>query len=312
MESVKPRVTAKDFFLWLSTMAFLYGSVIAFIALAWSYIDAWFPDPLKYYDPYTSAIRFAIAALIVVFPIFIVLTRILHQDLRKNPERRELWVRRWLIYLTLFFAGITIATDLVVLVNQYLQGDLRTTFALKCLAILLVVGAVFAYYAYELKGVWERQKRASELIGVVVSFLAIAAIVGAFFTVGSPETARLLRLDERRVQDLQTIQWQLVNYWQTKQVIPVSADALNDPLSNFTLPTDPETGEAYRYERISNASFKLCATFKLPSRELPRGAAVQPMYPGEENWQHGEGEQCFDRTIDPERYPPYTKTLSGF
>jgi hypothetical protein len=307
MESAKPRVTAKDFFLWLSAMVFLYGSAVSFIALSWSYIDVWIPDTLGYIDPYNSAIRFAIAALVVLFPVYVVLKRMLHQDLRKNPEKRELWVRRWLIFLTLFFAGITIAIDLVILINTYLQGDLTQRFALKALAILIVVGGVFAYYLYELKGTWERLKRASEAIGVGVSLLVIIAIVGAFFIVGSPETARLLRIDERKVQDLQTIQWQLVNFWQTKQALPESTLELNDPLSNFTLPVDPETGEAYRYERIHSSSFRLCATFNVPSRELPRGAMTQPMYPGEENWQHGEGEQCFDRTVDPERYPPYTK-----
>lgn len=302
---IKPKVTAKDFFLWLAAMVFLYASVISVITLSWSYIDAWFPDPLIYGDPYSGAIRFAIAALVVVFPIYIILMRILHQDLRKHPEKRELWVRRWLIFIALFVGGITIAIDLVVLINRYLQGDLTTTFALKALTILVIVGAGFAYYAYELKGTWERNKRQSELIAGGVSLLVLAMLIGAFFVVGSPESARLMRIDERRVQDLQTIQWQVINFWQLKQTLPESIEELNDPLSNFVVPTDPETGEVYIYERTSNSSFKLCATFSLPSRDFgtTETRPVPVSDPYLENWKHGEGEQCFDRTIDPERYP---------
>ncbi len=310
--SVKAKVTAKDFFLWLGAMVALYVSAISLILLVHQFINVLFPNALEYTLSYSSSMRFAIASLIVFFPLYIWLTRILHQDIRKIPERKELWVRKWLIFLTLFIGGITLAIDLVMLVNTFLNGDLTTRFALKALTILVVIGSAFWYYINELRGKWEKEEKTSKAIAIGVSFIVLAAVVGAFFIVGSPQSQRLMRFDEQRVSDLQNIQSQLVNYWQQKQVLPAAISNLEDPLVGFSAPKDPETGLMYRYESTGAMSFRLCATFALPSAEIPTGAAVRPIYPGEESWQHGEGEQCFDRTIDPERFPPFQKVPSKF
>ena len=320
MLSTKPRVTPKDFFLWLGGMAFLYASVISLIALLFNYINVLLPDPSQYSDPYSSGIRFAIASLIVAFPVYVLIMRLLHQDLRKNPEKKDLWVRKWLIYLTLFIAGITIAIDLVMLINTYLQGELTMRFAWKALVILCVIGAGFAYYAYELKGTWERRARESIVIACLVGIVVLASIVGGFFIIGSPETQRLIKLDQQRLNDLQNIQYQVINYWQQKQKLPASLTDLKDPLSGATIPVDPETQQNYAY-RITTApySFELCANFAIDSSKIPgqnmsypvRVAAPVPegtaVHTGDDTWTHGIGQACFERTIDPQRYPPYSK-----
>jgi len=59
-------------------------------------------------------------------------------------------------------------------------------------------------------------------------------------------------------------------------------------------------------------SFQLCATFNADSTSNS-AAMSKPIYAGDttnENWQHGTGEVCFDRTIDPDKYPPYSKPMS--
>jgi hypothetical protein len=141
----KPKVTPKDFFLWLGAMATLYGSAIALLTLLFNYIDRWLPDALSYGDFSSSGLRLAVSALVVVFPLYVFLTSVLHKDLRAHPEKRELWVRRWLVYATLFIGGLVLVIDLVAVINVYLQGELSTRFALKCLAIFAVVGGGFLY-----------------------------------------------------------------------------------------------------------------------------------------------------------------------
>ena len=88
----KPRVTAKDFFLWLGAMVALYVSTISLVLLSHQYINVWFPDVAR--EPYGSGasgtIRFAIASLIVFFPLYVWLTRLLHQDIRRVPEKKDL------------------------------------------------------------------------------------------------------------------------------------------------------------------------------------------------------------------------------
>lgn len=305
------KFSPKDFFFWLGAMAALYASAVSFITLLFNYINVLFPDELETYgyDPYSSGIRFAIASLIIIFPLFIFLMRLLHQDIRKNPEKREFPIRKWLIYITLFIAGATIAGDLVALVYTFLEGEITTRFVLKVGAILLVVGGGFAYFSADLRGRWERNKKESEYIGVGVALLVIAVVVSGFFIIGSPQAERAYRLDEQRVSDLQNIQWQVTNYWQAKRVLPETLADLENPTLGFIASRDPESGEAYTYRRTGALSFELCADFSRATRiQKTLDSTVPAMKRGaDENWNHEAGTACFTRTIDPDFYPPLEK-----
>jgi len=302
----------KDFFLWLATMIALYVSVVSFIVLLFQYINVLFPDDLvQYYDPYSGPIRISIASLFVFFPIYVGLTRLLNQEIRKEHEKIEIGIRKWLIFLTLFVSGLTILIDLVVLVNTFLGGEITTRFILKVFGILLVFGAVFGYYVCDLRGRWEKDQKTSVRIGGIVSFVILATVIAGFFVIGSPQSAREIRLDQQRISDLQNIQWQIVNFWQLKERLPESLDEIEDPLSGWMNPRDPQTNELYEYEKTGDLTFRLCATFNAESQR-PTEAAAMPVrtYGGvEENFQHGVGRECFDRTIDPERYPVLEKAI---
>lgn len=311
----KPRITPKDFFLYAGAIIALYVSIGSFIALLFEYIDALYPDPLAgARDPYSSGIRFAIASLIVVFPLYVFLMRLLNRDLRAHPEKRELWIRKWLVYLTLFVGGAVIAGDLIALINTFLGGDLTARFVLKVLAVFAVVGAAFGYYFFDLKGKWEHDEKTARAVGWIALLVVLVFVFGGFFIIGSPQNQRLYRFDERRISDLQTVQWQVVNFWQQKEKLPQTLLELEDPISGFTAPEDPETGSDYRYRIVSDLTFELCAVFNLESRSaamketIARPVATPAPYGLENaNWQHGQGEKCFERTIDPERYPPLNR-----
>ena len=88
---------------------------------------------------------------------------------------------------------------------------------------------------------------------------------------------------------------------------------LIDPISGYILPTDPQTGEQYSYEVTGASSFKLCGFFNTDSRYADAPPIVKPAayIDGVEtdNWLHTVGAVCFDRTIDPERYPTFEKPM---
>lgn len=313
MENIKQKTTPKDFFLWLGAMVTLYVSVISVILLVHQYIDIWFPNQaLTYGDPYSGAIRFAIASLFVMYPLFVWIMWMLHKDLRAHPEKKEIWVRRWLVFLTLFIAGLAMAIDVISVVYVYLQGDLAIRFILKAVTVLVVLGASFWYYLNELKGTWETKANLSKTVGIVASLAVIVAVVSSFFIIGSPETARLMKLDQQKVNDLQMIQSQVVTYWQQKGKLPGSMSDLEDPLSYFTVPKDPQTGESYTYTPGEGMAFSVCATFNRASSDFSQGSDVaRPSmpagYPSNENWKHDVGDKCFERVIDPDLFPPYKK-----
>lgn len=309
----KPKVSPKDFFLWAGAMVALYGSVIAFIALLFQYIDYAFPDVLNYYvDPFSGGIRIAMASLIVLVPVAVVLMRLIRNDIAREPIKSELWIRRWALFLTVFVAGAAVVGDLITLVNYFLGGDLTTRFILKVAVLLLVAGAVFLHFLADLRGYWINNPARAKMVGIGAGVVVLLAIVAGFFIMGSPNQLRLIRLDSQKLQDLQNIQWQIINYWQSKESLPANLQAVADPLSGATIPLDPQTGEAYRYEKTGALSFTLCAIFNAEGSDpynVPRPVAVPEKGVGLEQstWQHGAGEVCFDRTIDPDRYPPFSK-----
>ena len=156
MEPIKQKSSPKDVFTHLLMIVTLYLSAIALGTLLFQFINLAFPDALQgtgYYvtDGAYQAMRFAIASLVVAFPIYLLTVRYLNRDYAKTPEKRSLRIRKWLIYLTLFIAAVIMIGDLISLGNQFLQGELTVRVSLKVLAVFLVSGSVFYYYLLDVK-----------------------------------------------------------------------------------------------------------------------------------------------------------------
>lgn len=300
----KPRGTPKDFFLHLGALITLYISVMSLLSLLFDVINNLYPDSLNYYsDPYSGAMRLAIASLIIVFPIHLLVSWLIGRDVKMSPEKRDLGIRKWLTYFTLFVAGLAMMIDLIVLLNTFLNGEITARFILKVLSVLLVAGIIFAYYILDVRKIQEKKTKIFAYIAIIA---VLASIVGGFVVMGSPLTARKLRFDSQRVSDLQSIQWQVVNFWQSKSVLPSKLTDLEDPILGFQIPKDPETKAVYSYESTGALSFKLCATFDLDNtnstnRTVPK---VYDLSGNSDTWNHAVGKVCFDRTIDPKLYPP--------
>jgi len=306
MENTK--TSPKDFFLHLLAIIALYMSAASLMTLLFQYINVLFPDPLSYanYTGIAGAIRYAMATLIIIFPVYIFVSKMLNGEYAVTPEKREYRLRKWLVYFTLFIAGITVITDLVVLIYNFLGGDLTNRFALKILVVLLVAAVVFWYYQKDLKNALSQKQIKALAYGV--SIFILLSIVAGFFTAGSPMKARLYNFDERKVSDLQSIQYQITNYWQRKEALPATLSDLTDSISGFAAAKDPQTLSDYEYAVKEKTKFELCATFNLPSDFGAIGKSLSGMPSSSigmynENWDHEAGRQCFERTIDPALYP---------
>jgi len=326
---MNPKTTPKDFFLHLTATVALYAAAIALINLVFSLIDYYNPDQLAGYF-YGNSVAWPISMLVVLMPLLYVVEYFIGRDIGKSPEKISLWIRRWRIYLTLFLTGALIVGDLIALINTYLNGEITARFVYKVLAILIIAAVVFAYYLMErmaendpLQNSGKNTKKTLTWIGIII---VVVSIVMGFVTVGSPAKQRDLKFDSQRVNDLSDIQWQVVSYWQTKGKLPASLADLTDSISGYNIPVDPQTGEQYQYALktpdadagLSSAmpAFELCAAFALATPDnRGRGqsgggityptVAVNsyPMVGNADNWQHGAGRTCFERTIDPSKYP---------
>lgn len=311
-KEVKIRTSPKDVFLHLLMLVMLYIGVISLISLSFAYINFSFPDPLNYYRTgILDSIRIQSSMLVVSFPLLLTLSYFIQREYRKNPAKHELRFSKWLTYLTLFVAAITIVIDLIQLVNRFYGGELTTSFVLKVLSVLIVAGAVFGYY------IWDVQHESNtsnvpKIVAWISSVVVVVMLVSGFFIAGSPSNQRKIRMDDKRTSDLQSIQWELINYWQLKKALPASLKDLRNDLSGFQVPVDPETGAAYEYTVTAPLQFSLCATYNKESlsdnwQATPMSAPVyykdQYGMSGSQNWAHGAGRKCFERNIDPELYP---------
>jgi len=306
----------RDVFWHLLEMIALYVCVGSFFVLFFQYINVYFPDVLHgdYWRSAKSAIRWPLSVLVIVFPFYLWVTSYLQKTLVKFPERRELKTRKWLLYFTLFLATLVIVGDLIALIFNFLSGGLTTPFVLKVFVILVISSIVFFYYGWNLKKEIPASKHPQMKLFVRgVAAVGILSVLFGFFIVGSPFAERMRQFDERRIEDLSSIQWQIVNFWQTKERLPETLDELRDDIRGFVPPVDPETGEAYEYLTTGEFTFELCATFKTTNKEgalapgerpVPVRLAFKPIE-ARESWSHEEGRTCFSRTIDPERYPPF-------
>jgi hypothetical protein len=301
----------RDLFLHLLAIVTLYWSAVSFVTLLWQVINYFFPDILNYsyYASFTGPMRFAVASLIIVFPIFIFVSWCLNKIYAKEAEVRESRIRKWLIYFTLFVTSLVIIGDLVSVINTFLGGEIKVRFILKALSILLVAVVVFWYYLDDVRR--STPTKSAKYFAWTSGAIILIAVIGSFFIIGSPASARLIQYDLQKVNDLQVIQSQIVKYWQQKEILPSNLSELSDTISGYKVPVDQQTGVTYEYN-IKDATaliFELCATFNKPSQSNQNIANKTMPIAGipdsyNQNWVHKTGRICFERTIDKQLYPP--------
>ncbi|MEK7649969.1 MAG: DUF5671 domain-containing protein [Patescibacteria group bacterium] len=297
----------RDVFSHLLAIIFLYVSVFAFGSIVFSLIDIYLPDVLQGLGSYArEGLRWPLAVLVVVFPCYVWLTWYLARDVEHNPEKRDLRTRKWLLYFTLFATTIAIVIDLISLIFTFLNGELTTHFVLKVLTVFAIAAAVFTYYLWTIRKGISAFKHAGMRVFVIGTVaIVVLSIIFGFYVAGSPQSERLRRLDMERVSDLYVVQNQLVEYWRAKNALPSALNDLVDDINVTMLPIDPVTSESYEYRVTGERTFELCAVFQA---EDIKGSDVSSIaYPYDqygESFAHGIGRTCFERTIDPDRFPP--------
>jgi hypothetical protein len=285
----------------------LYISTANFITLIFQYINILLPDKLSqigyYYQSYSSdLIRFAISSIIIVFPVLILVSLILNKNYKKEPAVREIKSRKWLIYFTLFLAGLVIVGDLVSIIWNFLGGEITMRFILKSLAVLFTSGLIFGYYLWDVRREFPQTNSKVKYFVWSISTLVLIIVVSGFFIIGSPQKERVKKFDEQRIYNLQSIQSEIVNYWVNKRALPENLSILENSITGYKVPADPETNSQYQYIIKSPTSFELCAIFGLANDTKILETPAPGSY--NQNWQHGAGITCFERSIDPQLYPP--------
>jgi hypothetical protein len=150
----KPYLSAKEAFWYLVLFTSLYLTAIYLGALLFQIVNLTFPDTTDsvYADQAArDLIRLSISILVVAFPLFVFMTRLIGKELERDPAKRASKVRKWLTSITLFIAVCVLLADGATLVYNLLSGDLTSRFVLKVLVVALIAGGAFWYYQRDLR-----------------------------------------------------------------------------------------------------------------------------------------------------------------
>ncbi len=293
------KTKALDVFVYLGIAISLVWSVVNLLQIIFSAIDRKFVDVLNatmYLDTYNSDVRFAIASLVVMYPIYLGLSWYVANDIQKFLYKRDLLIRKVMVYITLFVTVCTLIGTLVSLIYTYLGGELSVRFELKALAIFVVALSLFAYYLYSMKRDYSKKSNVPLILSIVVSTAVVVSLVWSVSIIGTPSQMRAKRLDSTRLSDISRIQQEVLSRVNMTDKIPAELSELNNAFQGYAIPVDPVTKEAYGYnviqqptfkmnyvtnkkELVTPAIFELCATFETVRNVDARGMSINASEP---------------------------------
>jgi hypothetical protein len=292
----RPYLSAREAFLYLTLFVTLYTATWHLGSLLFDLINRAYPDPSD--TEYAvirlgDSVRWSIASIAVAFPVFLYVAHYLGCELARNPVKRLSAVRRWLTYLTLFIAVTVLIGDVITLVYKALGGEFTIRLGLKVLVAAVIAGATFGYYLKDLRHEESEAPSTAPATSSLGRWLAIAAslvmvttIVGAIAATGTPFARRLVKLDDRRIDDLRELAQAIDGEFEKHAVLPTGLVALSSKPGNTLSLVDPDTGTPYAYLPAAGRRYRLCAVF-----------ATDTGVTGAEDvarWQHGKGQHCFD------------------
>ncbi len=275
---------ARDTFLYLLAFITLGIWTIDLGALLFSLADRWIPDPVRPASPdwIRSEIPNYIAAILVAFPIFLIVSRVIARSVRAQPERLDSAARKWLTYLVLVITASILIGDAATFLAFLLRGEATLRFILKVAALLVIAGGAFWHYLGAVRPEAGESARDRWFAWAAIA-LVIVSLGAGFFASGSPALQRARTLDQRRLSDLGAIAG------------TIHGEALTRPKESFQLPgnlsapafaglnlADPATGQPYEYIPGAGSSYQLCARFEADG--------------GDGFWVHAAGRHCF--TLD--------------
>jgi hypothetical protein len=278
--------SAREAFFYLLIFATLATWTIGFGYLAFALIDRWLSDPLfnalQAFQTYT--ITSSMAALIVAFPLYLLVSRTVVREVAAQPEKLDSPVRKWLTYMALVIAAAVFMGDLITALTYLLRGELTSRFLAKSFVVLLLSGGVFFYYFGGVRktDATPANPGRDRLMVTLSSALVVLIVFLGFLQLGRPSMQRAFRADEKRVGALYQLSAQIEAYIDSHgSQLPTSLDQL--PNNKYV---DPITRAPYEYHPKSDNQYELCAVFARSSD--PRDPASEP-----NKWIHPAGHYCF-------------------
>ncbi|WP_328288391.1 DUF5671 domain-containing protein [Paracoccus lichenicola] len=148
----RPYVSAREAMLYALLMIALVLLCFHVLRLGFQLIDGAIPDGADSALPDRWSMRFSIAAILAVLPLFVVLDHRMARRLGRGEQRRRSQARRVFASVTILAAALVLLGDAVSVVHAFLSGDLTPRLAAKCALVAVMGLLVAACYREDLDG----------------------------------------------------------------------------------------------------------------------------------------------------------------
>lgn len=275
---------AKYAFYYLLSLVALIFIGIAVGLIAFGIIDKTILDPLAniYYGNRDGGLRFAISALLIAGPIYYYTLFLINRGLEKNELKIDSQIRKWLTYFIILVSALIILGVFISIINNFLAGELSLKFFLQALSMLLISGLVFSYYFHDIKTEDREVAKKMKKIFLGLSIILIGgAFIAVWFFVESPKEARMRRLDQNLLNNINILENTVNSFYVDKGVLPEDISELRNTNYYFEQNSfiDPETGVEIEYKKTGDKNFEFCATFRMSSdlNDINSRSATMPI-----------------------------------
>lgn len=333
MTSQQPR----EFITYLGyTISYLVVA-ISFIVFSFSFINILFPEigsysSWGYQSVFGSLGVFTTAVVVFLTMVWVVLKLV--QEKKTHPDSKP---RMWILQIGMFIGFVVLAITMATLIKYFFSGEITIRFLIKTALVFIVGIDAVLFFRHELRRVINTSRWVSTTACIGAGIVLITSIVVTFSYLGTPNVSRAIRNDQTRINDVQTLQSTITNWYQSHGELPPDLATLKKQ-DYYQEPRDPEylKGKVYTYQVIDakKLQYQVCADFALASdnkfvirkdrAEFANGRSTTPIpvvyYDEtksgtvsetslENQWDHGAGKHCFDRIIDKKMYPLYNNEV---
>lgn len=286
---------AKYTFLYLLSLIALIFLGISIGIVIFDIINQLVFDPLssRYYNN-TEALKFAISAIFISAPVYFLSLRQITKGLRKKELTLSSPIRKWLSYLIILISAVIILGVFVAILQSFLLGDLSLKFALKSITVFLISSLVFSYYFYDIKKESENKKDLKNNVFFVLAvILVLGTFISSWFFVESPRESRMRKIDNLTLDNINSLQSLVNDYYFENEKLPESIDNLKDlNYFNESIFFNPELNEEIELKIVSDSSFELCTHFNLSSDRDIKGNIIDSRNMYNSRMKHQAGYNC--------------------
>lgn len=246
----------------------------------------------------SGALKFAISALIIAAPIYYVIVAQINKNLFSGTLEKDSGVRKWLSYFILLVSSLVMIGFLIAMIYNFLDGELTIKFILKAFTAILIAGAVFYYYLYDIK----RQNVVNVKDKLITIYfygslaVVVISLICAFIFVESPQMARKMKHDNTIIDKFSQLDGALNSYYSDKGQLPADLKGLFSEINYLRREemVDPYTGKEFEYKVVGDKTYELCSEFLLSTRDVK---SYERGYYFDKRWDHDAGYQCLRQKI---------------